>query len=277
MKHKFFVKISYILVLCSEISYFTLYSVDVRASESVNQILVSRSANNNSEVNRQPTIQKPQLPDRGIPTGRRRGGTSRNNCPILDKSLTALVPGKEAFKKLSPKYTNKKNEFKESKSFLTPTIREYPTFWVYVPKLTNSAQTGEFILQNEQGQDIYRSTINLPQKSGIIGIKYPGNSNNALKTGQKYHWYFKVYCGSSESNSGYLYVDAWIEKIALNSIDNKSLNINNYQIFIEKNLWYEAVDVLALEQLENIHKNKWDKLLGLLDLSDLINEKVLTL
>jgi hypothetical protein len=279
MQQKLFKKISYGLILFSEI-FLILYFIDTQAiaKESVNKILTSKSTNNSSTVNHKPTVKKPQLPDRGIPTGRRRGGTSRSDCPVLDKSLTALVPGEEAIKNSSSKSTNQKQDLNDSQSFLTPTIRKYPTFWVYVPQLTNSTQTGEFILQNEQNRDIYRSLINLPSKSGILGIKLPQKSKNALKTGQKFHWYFKVYCGN-QNNSEYLYVDAWIKKIAPNSITKEQLDvdkINNYQIYLNNNLWYEAIDNLANQQLKNRQKKEWYKLLDLLDLADLSNENILS-
>lgn len=233
---------------------------------------------NQPQVRGNRTFKKPQLPSRGIPTGRRRGGTSRSDCPVLDKSLTALVPGEEVIKNSSPKYTKPKHKLQESQAFLTPTISPYPTFWVYVPQLNNSAQIGEFILQNEQNQDLYRSLINLPAKSGIIGIRLPQQAKYALKTGQKYHWYFKLYCGE-QNNSQYLYVDAWMEKIAPDSLKVKQLDINHgdeYQVFINNNLWYEAVHILANQQLENRQKNEWNKLLNLLNLSDLSNVEVLS-
>ena len=43
--------------------------------------------------------QQPKFPDNGAPTGRRRGGTSRDGCPTLSKPVTALVPGEETLGK----------------------------------------------------------------------------------------------------------------------------------------------------------------------------------
>jgi hypothetical protein len=283
-------KIGYGLILFCE-TFYLMLCVDSQGMRSAlaqpmaektgNRILASKPANNNnnnSPVNREPSVNQLRFPNRGIPTGRRRGGTSRNDCPVLDKSLTALVPGQESSQKRSLKYASKKNGLNESKSFLAPTIGAYPTFWVYVPQLTNSAQTGEFILQNEQGQDIYRTLVDLPTKSGILGLKVPTKPHNALKTGQRYHWYFKTYCGGTDDSSGYVYVDAWIKKIALNSATKEQLEankLNDAQVFINHNLWYEAVNSLAIKRLENMQKKEWHKLLGLLNLSDLNNEKIL--
>jgi hypothetical protein len=73
--------------------------------------------------------------------------------------LTAIVPGKEAEKVnnsgygSSPKFAPE-IIFNKSESFLTRTLEEYPTFWIYVPQLTNFSPKGEFILQNEQDRDV---------------------------------------------------------------------------------------------------------------------------
>ena len=65
--------------------------------------------------------QLPKLPTRGAPVGRRRGGTSRNNCPPLEQPLTALVPGEETSPGLA-----------KSNSYLANTVSENPTFWFYL-------------------------------------------------------------------------------------------------------------------------------------------------
>ena len=103
-----------------------------------------------------------QFPDDGDPTGRRRGGTSRRgDCPNLKTPLTALVPGEE---------TNKK-------SFLGTTISEYPSFWVYIPELPSDIRSGEFVLQDQEGNDIWRTPITLTGKPGAISVKLPTKSS----------------------------------------------------------------------------------------------------
>ena len=110
------------------------------------------------------------FPDEGDPKGRRRGGTSRREgCPNLKRPITALVPGEE---------TN-------GTSFLASTVAEHPTFWVYVPELPTNLRSGEFVLQDEQENDVWRTPLTLPEKSGAIAINLPPNPQYALKQNSK--------------------------------------------------------------------------------------------
>jgi len=156
--------------------------------------------------------QQPKFPDNGAPTGRRRGGTSRDGCPVLNKPLTALVPGEETLGEVqagaSPKII--------SKSFLASTVAKYPTFWFYVPKLHTTAHRSEFVLQNEAGDDVYATALTLPEKPGIISISLPQSSQYSLEKDLKYHWYFKVYCGVTQKTPDYFFVDGWVQRVALN-------------------------------------------------------------
>jgi hypothetical protein len=244
-------------------------------------------ATNSVDPNRESKVKKPKFPARGIPTGRRRGGTSRSECSVSDRALTAIVPGTEV------KKTNNSGEgsssefapemtFNQSESFLTRTLEEYPAFWVYVPKPTNSSPKGEFILQNEQGRDIYRALFNLPSKSGILKIKLPPQSQNSLMVGQKYHWYVKVFCGNERVRSRYVFVDAWIQRVAINSQLKQQLDtakVNRHEILIDHNIWHDAIDSLAKLQQTNLdrqtEKADWNQLLRELNLSDLIDQNVL--
>ena len=231
-----------------------------------------------SSSGRQQTV-KPKFPDRGIPTGRRRGGTSRNGCEA-DRHLTAIVPGKEIRLNSNSDRAGvegTQDGFSKSESFLTRTVEEYPSFWVYVPESTNF-EAGEFVLQDERDRDVYRTSFALPSTSRVLEIKLPPQAENSLITGQKYHWYVKAFCGDEEEESGYVFVDAWIERVAFTAELQKLLsdnNANRYQVFKERNLWHDAIDVMA----ENRQKSRkdydeWNKLLDTLGLSDLIDKSV---
>lgn len=260
---------------------FSFSSEKAIATEAINENGLTYSISNK---NREKTKKKPKFRDRGIPTGRRRGGTSRSDCPTLDKSLTAIVPGRE-IERTDESYQSSwdnsglQEDISESESFLTRTVEEYPSFWIYVPELTDLSHTGEFILQDERDRDIYRTFFALPSKSGVLSVKLPPQPQNSLKIGQKYHWYVKIFCSQSEK-SKYIYVDAWIERIAVAPKLKQQLNTDaeRYQIFINNNLWHDAIDSLAKKQTNSskyIEDNNWYKLLTTLGLSDLMNEDIL--
>ena len=219
---------------------------------------------------------KPKFPDRGIPTGRRRGGTSRGQCSLSQKSLTAIVPGKETVGTGSTSDNS-------SKSFLAKTVATHPNFWVYIPELTDASQQGEFILQDENDRDIYRTLFDLPSKSGITNIKLPPRSPN-LVDGQKYHWYVKVFCDENRK-SAYIFVDAWIKKVAASPELQQQLNSTNvsnlskYKVLSENKIWHDAIDSLAEVVQEGSHSSReqkrWNQLLSNLGLADLINRSML--
>jgi hypothetical protein len=218
--------------------------------------------------NSSPQLQK--LPNRGAPVGRRRGGTSRNNCPALDLPLTALVPGKETLAGLS-----------KSNSFLAPTVSEHPTFWLYIPKLLDNVRTGEFILQTEAGKDLERTQIKLPSTSGMIGITLSSNSKYSLAIGKKYHWYFKIYCGEPTPERDYFFVDAWVERVAIASELKIQLQITNkadYLVYRDRHIWYDTLTSLGKQLQTNPNNSElqtdWIELLESVELSHLSSQPI---
>jgi Domain of Unknown Function (DUF928) len=211
-----------------------------------------------------------KFPDNGAPRGRRKGGTSRRDgCPKLELPITALVWGED------------------NDSLLASTVSEYPTFWVYLPLLPKTLVLGEFVLQDNQGNDIWRKTITLPTQAGTIAINLPPNPQYALKTDSKYHWYFKVYCGKEQNKSQYIYVDAWIQKIALPPNVKQQLETSKsqrFQIYATHKLWYEAITDLAdLRRSSSLNNNDvntlltkdWNNLLKSLDLGELASAPII--
>lgn len=238
-------KLTYImtLVLLGLVSYPT------RVSAQVDQLL------NQSLVNTPSQSKPPKFPDNGAPIGRRKGGTSRDGCTPLNTPITALVPGEEIAD--------------ESKSFLTFTISEYPTFWFFVPELPNNAVIGEFILQDEDGKNIYKTSLSLPRKASTIGIKLPShNSQSALKIEKNYQWYFKVFCGNPQEKSEYFYVNAWIQRVPLNSnleSQLKRTQSREYTTYALNQIWQDALTNLATlrrsDPNSNLFTEDWTLLL----------------
>ncbi|WP_017318554.1 DUF928 domain-containing protein [Mastigocladopsis repens] len=186
-----------------------------------------------NRVTNTPNLFVRKFPDNGAPTGRRRGGTSRRSgCPHLKTPITALVPGEE----------------NNNKSFLGLTVAEYPTFWVYVPDLPSNVRSGEFVLQDEQGNDAYRKSLTLSGKPGAISISLPSSSQYALKQDLKYHWFFRVYCSDPQTQPEYFFVDAWLQRVALTPDLRQQLNSKKsreYTVYAAHNLWYDAITNLA--------------------------------
>ncbi len=224
--------------------------------------------------------QQPKFPDNGAPTGRRRGGTSRDGCPTLSKPITALVPGEETLDRGEGTTLAKST----SKSFLTSTVTEYPSFLFYIPALPTNVDAGEFVLQNEVGDDVYRTPLRLPQQPGIINVKLIQSVQYSLQINKKYHWYFKVYCEDRKRASDYFFVDGWIQRVALMPRLNSQLSkasLSKYRIYLSNNLWYDALTNLTDLRYTNSHNaaltKDWDDLLKSIGLQDLIGIPIVQL
>ncbi len=213
--------------------------------------------------NRQNRLDQLKFPRNGAPIGRRQGGARRTGteCPNLKTPITALVPGEETAD--------------ESKSFLAFTVSEYPTFWVYVPQLPSNVRSGEFVFQDEKGKDIYRTPLTLAEKSGVIGISLPPSPQYALKTDNKYQWYFKVYCGNEQNTSEYFYVKAWVQRVALTSqleSQLKTAKPEEYNAYAVNYIWQDALTNLADKRRINsgsrVVAQDWNDLLTAVGLSE---------
>ncbi|KYC42409.1 hypothetical protein WA1_20810 [Scytonema hofmannii PCC 7110] len=234
-------------------------------------VLVASSASYAAEVQAtkvQPIILAQKFPPNGEPTGRRRGGTSRGeNCPDLETPVTAIVPGDE----------------NNNKSLFASTVAEYPTFWVYLPKLPDNLRSGEFVLQDEQGQDIYRTPLTLPRKPGALSIALPSNPKYALKLNSKYQWFFRVYCNNKQQiPSDYFFVDAWLQRVALTPNLQQELNkakAKEHTVYTANNLWYDAITSLGERRRDNpndrLLAEEWAKLLKTMGLLELAQEPIL--
>jgi hypothetical protein len=218
--------------LLRSVIFLILFSIaypaqgDAQVTQPVNKVV----------TNTQNSLAQLKFPRNGAPVGRRQGGARRTGteCPDLKTPMTALVPGEESSD--------------ESKSFLAFTVSEYPTFWVYVPQLPNKLRSGEFVFQDDLGKDIYRTSLMLPEKSGVIGISLPQSPQYALKTNNKYQWYFKVYCGAAQNTSEYFYVKAWVQLLPLTSqleSQLKTAKSGEYTAYAVNYIWQDAVTNLA--------------------------------
>ena len=177
--------------------------------------------------------------------GQQTAGESRGDCPNVDTPLTALLP----------------------LSHWGKTINERPTFWFYVPYSVKQIQEVEFVLQDEQRQDIYRSYLTLDKTPGYVNFSLP-STVSPLELSKWYVWYFKVYCSCQEFSAP-LFVQGWVKRVPLNSVLNSELKQTSQRrdrVYARYQIWYDAVDRLARLHLVNpvnpTLRKDWHKLLS---------------
>jgi hypothetical protein len=162
--------------------------------------------------------------------GQQTAGESRGSCTNTNESLKAVIPV----------------------SHSGETVAEYPSFWVYLPDSAQKPSHVEFILQNENREDIWRLRDRVPFGAQIKPDSLPGYQNFTLpqtepplKIGQWYRWYVKVYCNSQVTSSQY--VQGWVKRVPLTSQLYLELQQHKQQphiIYGKHGIWYDAVNQL---------------------------------
>lgn len=222
------------------------------------------------------TAQQYIPPSRGLP-GRREGGGTRGGCVTHQPSLTALTP----------------------QTGYGLTTRSHPTWFWYVPPTT--AQSAEFVLFDQEDNEIYTQAIELTGDAGIIQLTLPDSNTSAsntpnsnapdpatsdsaagLEVGQNYHWYFALIC-DAEDRSGDVTTEGWIQRIepdaALTTKLEAATAIERPSIYAASGVWYDAIDeVVELRQTEPRQggvQTQWQNLLKSVELQSLSNSPFL--
>ena len=189
--------------------------------------------------------------------GRREGGGSRSPCLAINPPLTALMP-----------VTN-----------WGKTLKERPTFWFYIPYSPQTVRSGEFVLQNEQNNDVYRTPFTLPKTPGFVSLSIPA-TQAPLEINKWYRWYFKLYCQPQKSSAP-VFVEGWVQRSDLTTALESRLKAatpeEKYTAYSNYSIWYDAVDSLAelhLTQPASAVASNWAKQLRTVGLEQLKQEPV---
>ena len=203
----------------------------------------------------QPASSGNQPPQDGSSRGRpsQRGGAgSRGNCPSVEVPLIALIPEKK----------------------VGLVVEKNTTFWVFVPYQPNDVPSGEFVLQDEASNDIYRASFSLPEIPGIVSFSLP--STLSLEVNKTYQWYFKLYCNQQQLDP--VFVRGWVERIALTSNLERQLKTattegDRIQLYTQNGIWYSALTELGKLRLAEPKNatldNEWANLLKNVELENL--------
>ncbi len=201
--------------------------------------------------------QKQDGSNRGRPT-KRKGMGSRSDCPAANIPLTALIP--------------------ENK--VSQVVEANPKFWFYIPYQAGKIHVGEFVLQDEADNDVYRSRFPIDKGEGIVSINLGGKSLEADKV---YQWYFKLYCDDSKLSTP-IYVHGWVQRVALRSQQEKQLITSDslrqrFAFYAQNDIWYSALtELVKLKQANpqnQVIAAYWLQLLNNVGLQELSNQPIL--
>ena len=169
-------------------------------------------------------------PDLGSPTRTESGGKRPplEKCPsdrnLPNPPLTALIP---------------------NNSNVTLTLSDRPKFFFYIPE--TSAKTAEFVIKDENDNDIYRTDLTIPNRRGIFIFNLPANAPT-LEIGKNYQWYFAIRCTPDNSLND-LAVSGWIWRTQLRpDITNelqKAQPRDRARLYRQYKIWHEALASIA--------------------------------
>jgi hypothetical protein len=225
------------------------------------------------------------------PSGQPQGGGTRTSCTGVGK-LTALVPtssNKQALRESQNFRTLKAT----SNSNMSLTAAGHPTFWLYVPYTSSSTVPRpvtkiEFVLQEENGNNIYQTSITKPQISpGVVGVQLPSTAPS-LEVNKRYQWYFQVYCNPEvlvdDSVQSDAHIQSWVQRVALNPSLESQLKQATPQeraaLYTDAGIWLEAVTTLAQLRRQNPNnvklREEWVQLLKDVNLDAIADEPIVS-
>ncbi len=157
------------------------------------------------------------------------------------------------------------------------TIKEYPSFFVFVPQAVETTEnlSAEFAITNEQDNVIYETITQLPQQASIIQIDLPQTeASTGLKVNQTYQWYFAVRSGLETVETVLGAIQRVEPTSELLQVSENTTMQQRLELYQQQGIWYETLSTLAeiLEaepnKLELI--SQWQKLLKSVGLEKII-------
>jgi hypothetical protein len=160
--------------------------------------------------------------------------TTRGGCTIKDQKNKDLIP-------LLPK------------SKIGRTISEYPIFFLYLPK--TEAKVAEFVLQDDKGNQIYQTTLNINNSSGVIGISIPTNQNiSPLQIDKNYGWSVSLIC-DPEDRSKDVFEKRTVRRVEVSADIRSQLQKADPRlkavIYAQTGIWQDALSTLVAARRAN--------------------------
>jgi hypothetical protein len=162
------------------------------------------------------------------------------------------------------------------------TISEYPTFWFYIPYNSEEISNLEFVLKKtSEPTIIYRTSVRLFERAGIIKISIPTQEKYALALQENYNWNFSVYCATNQSDRPNIVLNGSLRRIPISTQLNAQLKTERspvYRVYMDNYIYYDAITNLAASYLSDPNNkeliNDWNKLLEVLGRKQLVGEPI---
>lgn len=202
------------------------------------------------------SLEFPPTNERGAPETTAGGGTRSDSC-----INTAAEAEENPVTPLMPTRTN---------VGLTATTN--PVLYWYLPE--NTAESGEFEVKDDLGNEIYLATFKLPSTAGIFKLEIPESAG--LKTDRDYLWTLSLVCDSNDRLRDYS-VEGIIQPTEIDLSLKLQLAgktpLEKAQLFAQQRIWHDALHIVA--QLSTENPAEWEELLKSINLEKITNKPIL--
>jgi hypothetical protein len=186
---------------------------------------------------------------------------TRGGCTIKDQKNKELIP-------LLPQ--NK----------IGRTMAEYPRFFFYLPE--TEAKVAEFVLQDDKGKQIYQTTLNINNSSGVIGVSIPTNQNiSPLQIDKNYTWSVSLIC-DPEDRSKDVFEKRTVRRVEVSADIRSQLDSADQRlkavIYAQTGIWQDALSTLVAARRANLNDadlaTDWKILLDSVNLGGIVAEPI---
>ncbi len=189
------------------------------------------------------SLEFPPTDDRGAPGRTAGGGTRGGGSPgswCVEGGGIPLMP-------LMPTRNN-----------VGKTVADSPTLYWYIPK--NTATSGEFLLKDMEGNQVYLTNFTPSRRAGIVKLSIPASA--ALKINKDYLWNFAIICDPQDRSQDQ-FVKGMLQRTELGSFLKSQLEratpLEQAKIYAESRIWHETLTIIA--QLRSENPAEWEELL----------------
>ncbi|MCA1994180.1 MAG: DUF928 domain-containing protein [Coleofasciculus sp. S288] len=192
--------------------------------------------------------------------GNREPLASRGSCSANSKSVTALIPP-----------TN-----------IGFTVAAHPTFFFDISQ--TSARSAEFALFNQDGKEIYTTTVELSKRSGVVSFSLPQEdaTSVSLEVGERYQWYFALICNPNDRSQDIDVTGAIERKTPRAALANQLRRAAPHDrpaIYAQEGFWFDTIKTLADLRSANPNDStltqEWENLLRSVGLDRIAQNRVL--
>ncbi|MEG4217882.1 DUF928 domain-containing protein [Microcoleus sp. Pol14C6] len=160
------------------------------------------------------------------------------------------------------------------------TVSEYPVFFFYLPQ--TEAELAEFVLKDENGKQIYQTTLKTNNSSGVIGFSLPADKNvSPLQVGKNYRWSVALICDAQDRSADML-EESIVRRVELSADIRSQLEKADARqktfIYAKNGIWQEALSNLAAARGANPNDAEltadWESLLDSVKLGQISKEPI---